>query len=123
MPRDQQHDNPKRETNYEGLAYLGEYALSWAACLNNESIYNLLIERGANPDNADSFGNTVLHMVVVANQMVMNHEYWSFLCFDNAFTIFLGNVWICTEASKKVCKPVHPEQCHPDMPDTVLQTW
>ena len=37
-------------TNYEGLAYLGGYALAWAACLNNETIYNLLLEKGACPD-------------------------------------------------------------------------
>ncbi len=76
LPRDQQHDKPKKETNYEGLAYLGEYALAWSACLNNESIYNLLVEKGANPDAQDNFGNTVLHMVVVANQMVIN-DYWT----------------------------------------------
>lgn len=70
MPADQQHDNPASQTNYEGLAYLGEYPLSWAACMANETIYNLLLDRGADPDAQDSFGNTVLHMVVVTNQMV-----------------------------------------------------
>ena len=34
----------------QGLAYLGEYPLSWAACLCNETVYNLLIESGADPD-------------------------------------------------------------------------
>jgi len=71
LPTDQQHDKPKKETNYEGLAYLGEYALSWAACSSNEGVYNALLQRGANPDAQDVFGNTVLHMVVVANQMGM----------------------------------------------------
>ena len=71
LPRDQQHDRPKKETNYEGLAYLGEYALAWCACQCNEGIYNMLMLRGADPNAKDRFGNTVLHMVVVANQMGM----------------------------------------------------
>ena len=70
LPTDQQHDQPASETNYEGLAYLGEYPLAWAACTANETIYNLLLDKGADPDAQDSFGNTVLHMVVVTNQMV-----------------------------------------------------
>jgi len=70
LPADQQHDHPASESNYEGLAYLGEYPLSWAACMANETIYNLLLDRGADPDSQDSFGNTVLHMAVVTNQMV-----------------------------------------------------
>ena len=102
LPRDQQHDRPSKTTNYEGLAYLGGYALAWAACLGNETIYNILLEKvwayndtyycsmlqcihvqniniitailmyfkGADPDAEDGFGNTVLHMVVVTNQMV-----------------------------------------------------
>ena len=53
------------------MAYLGGYALSWAACLNNETIYNLLLSKGADPDGQDEFGNTVLHMVVIQNQMGM----------------------------------------------------
>ena len=43
LPRDQQHDRPTKKTNYEGLAYLGGYALAWAACLANETIYNILL--------------------------------------------------------------------------------
>ncbi len=43
----------------QGLAYLGEYPLSWASCLCNETIYNLLIENGAEPD------AQVSHVVVV----------------------------------------------------------
>ncbi len=66
----QANTRPVKFTNYEGLAYLGEYHLAWAACLGNEGIYNLLLEHGANPDAQDSFGNSVLHMVVVSNNMV-----------------------------------------------------
>lgn len=71
LPADQAHDHPKAETNYEGLAYLGEYHLAWAACQANETIYNLLLEKGADPDAQDRFGNTVLHMVVVTNRIGM----------------------------------------------------
>ncbi|CAB4069140.1 TRPV6 [Lepeophtheirus salmonis] len=71
LPVDQLREHPAKETNYEGLAYLGEFPLSWAACLNNETIYNVLIEQGADPDAQDQFGNATLHMVVITNQMGM----------------------------------------------------
>lgn len=59
-----------QNTDYEGLAYLGEYPLAWAACLGNETVYNKLIDYGADPNMQDSFGNMILHMVVVCNQLV-----------------------------------------------------
>ena len=71
LPTDQQNEKPVKETNYEGLAYLGEYALAWSACQCNEGIYNALLVKGANPDAKDRFGNAILHMVVVADQMGM----------------------------------------------------
>ncbi|CAO1426317.1 unnamed protein product [Diamesa serratosioi] len=71
LPRDQQSDNPVKNTDYEGLAYLGEFPLAWAACVNNESVYNLLLEVGADPDAQDSFGNMILHMVVVGDKLDM----------------------------------------------------
>lgn len=70
LPRDQQRPRPARHTDYEGLAYLGEYPLAWAACCANESVYNLLLESGAHPDMRDSFGNMILHMVVVCDKLV-----------------------------------------------------
>merc|ERR1740128_503030 len=70
-PADQQTNMPALETNYEGLAYLGEYPLCWAACLCNETVYNLLVETGADPDAQDTYGNTVLHMVVIVEQLGM----------------------------------------------------
>ena len=45
--------NRKKHYNFQqiqGLAYLGEYPLCWAACLCNETVYNLLVETGADPD-------------------------------------------------------------------------
>ncbi|KAM3961447.1 LOW QUALITY PROTEIN: transient receptor potential cation channel subfamily V iav [Aphomia sociella] len=70
LPRDQQCV-PPRVTNYEGLAYLGEYPLAWAACCANEAVYNLLLDSGADPDSQDSFGNMILHMVVVCDKLDM----------------------------------------------------
>ncbi|XP_011863860.1 PREDICTED: uncharacterized protein LOC105559855 isoform X3 [Vollenhovia emeryi] len=70
LPRDQQRMNPARNTDYEGLAYLGEYPLAWAACCANESVYNLLLDSGADPDEQDSFGNMILHMVVVGDKLL-----------------------------------------------------
>ncbi|PSN51083.1 hypothetical protein C0J52_01503, partial [Blattella germanica] len=52
----------QRAIDYEGLAYLGEFPLAWAACCSNESVYNLLLDSGAHPDAQDSFGNMILHM-------------------------------------------------------------
>ncbi|XP_046831751.1 uncharacterized protein LOC124429910 [Vespa crabro] len=71
LPKDQQRSNPARNTDYEGLAYLGEYPLAWAACCANESAYNLLLDVGADPDKQDSFGNMILHMVVVCDKLDM----------------------------------------------------
>lgn len=71
MPRDQQRVRPSKTTDYEGLAYFGEFPLAWAACCNNEAAYNLLIDRGADPNSQDSFGNMVLHMVVVCDKLVI----------------------------------------------------
>ncbi|XP_043462245.1 uncharacterized protein LOC122498536 isoform X4 [Leptopilina heterotoma] len=71
LPRDQQRHRPAKNTDYEGLAYLGEYPLAWAACCANESAYNLLLDSGADPDEQDSFGNMILHMVVVCDKLDM----------------------------------------------------
>nr|ATU07273.1 TRP channel protein inactive [Nilaparvata lugens] len=71
LPRDQQRARPSRHTDYEGLAYLGEFPLAWAACCANESVYNLLLDSGAHPDHQDSFGNMILHMVVVCDKLDM----------------------------------------------------
>ncbi|XP_031621236.1 transient receptor potential cation channel subfamily V member 4 isoform X2 [Contarinia nasturtii] len=71
LPRDQQGSRPVKNTDYEGLAYLGEYPLAWSACCANESVYNLLLEHDADPDLQDSFGNMILHMVVVCDKLDM----------------------------------------------------
>ncbi|XP_050705594.1 transient receptor potential cation channel subfamily V member 6-like [Eriocheir sinensis] len=73
LPRDQQVTVPPgpANTDYEGLAYLGEYPLAWAACLGNETVYNKLLDYDADPNAQDNFGNMILHMVVVCNQLGM----------------------------------------------------
>ena len=53
-----------------GFCYYGEYPLAFAACRGNEEIYDYLIDHGADPNAQDSFGNTVLHMVVIHEQSV-----------------------------------------------------
>lgn len=77
LPKDQQRARPAQKTDYEGLAYFGEFPLAWAACCNNEAAYNLLIDRGADPNVQDSFGNMVLHMVVVRDKLVSFSKYRS----------------------------------------------
>lgn len=58
-------------TNYVGYAYFGEYPLSFAAILNQEECVRLLIAYGADPNKQDFNGNTVLHMLVINNNMEM----------------------------------------------------
>jgi hypothetical protein len=50
--------------------YWGEYPLAFAACLGQEECYRLMLARGANPDNQDTNGNTVLHMLVIYERLV-----------------------------------------------------
>lgn len=57
-------------TNYIGYSYFGEYPLSFAAILNQEECVRLLIRFGASPNKQDLNGNTVLHMLVINNNMV-----------------------------------------------------
>lgn len=59
------------ETNYEGYVYWGEYPLSFAAVLNQEECFRLILSRGGNPDLVDTNGNTVTHIMVVYDNMKM----------------------------------------------------
>lgn len=45
--------------------YWGEYPLSFAACLSQEECFRLVLAKGADPDNQDTNGCTVLHMLVI----------------------------------------------------------
>jgi ankyrin repeat protein len=54
--------------------YWGEYPLAFAACLGQEECYRLMLARGANPNNQDTNGNTVLHMLVIYEKLVSIYE-------------------------------------------------
>ncbi|XP_071810174.1 transient receptor potential cation channel subfamily V member 5-like [Asterias amurensis] len=72
-----------RHSTYEGHAYYGEYPLAFAASVGNKEIYDFLVTEGlknekgrgtVNPDAKDTFGNTVVHMVIIHNQKhMMSH--------------------------------------------------
>lgn len=59
------------ETDYAGHVYWGEYPLSFAACLELEDCYRLLLVKKADPDIPDTNGNTVIHMTVIVNKINM----------------------------------------------------
>ncbi len=59
-----------RSVSAAGYAYYGEYPLAFASCFGREEIYDYLIDHGADPDAKDSFGNAILHMLVISNQLV-----------------------------------------------------
>ncbi|XP_048774117.2 transient receptor potential cation channel subfamily V member 5-like isoform X11 [Ostrea edulis] len=59
------------KTNYEGHVYLGEYPLSFAACLGQEECVRLLVAKGANLNVQDTNGNTVMHMLVIHDRKDM----------------------------------------------------
>ncbi|KAK2725018.1 hypothetical protein QYM36_001463 [Artemia franciscana] len=71
QPADQQVSPAAANTSYEGLAYFGELPLAWATCVANETAYNMLIEKGADPNARDTYGNMVLHMVVICDKLSM----------------------------------------------------
>lgn len=66
-----EHPSLPVNTNYKGYSYFGEYPLSFAAILNQEECIRLLIAKDANPNLQDSNGNTVLHMLVINDNLKM----------------------------------------------------
>jgi hypothetical protein len=62
--------NSINSSQYEGLAYYGEYPLALAACFGNKDIYDYLLSKGADPNLPDTNGNTVLHVLVINNKLV-----------------------------------------------------
>jgi ankyrin repeat protein len=57
-------------SQYESLAYFGEYPLALAACFSSKDIYDYLLSKGADPNLPDTNGNTVLHVLVINNRLV-----------------------------------------------------
>ncbi|CAF0923689.1 unnamed protein product [Rotaria sordida] len=55
----------------ESHAYYGEYPLAFAAAFGHSEIYDYLIQHGADPNMQDSYGNTVLHMLVIRDGIDM----------------------------------------------------
>ncbi len=58
-------------TNYIGNAYFGNYPLSFAACLYQKDSVRMLISYGADVNKQDLNGNTVLHMLVIYDNLVI----------------------------------------------------
>lgn len=66
--------------------YWGEYPLSFAACLGQEECYRLMLSRGADPDAQDTNGNTVLHLLVIYQKIVLN--IFQFLTYSTNVFVF-----------------------------------
>ena len=58
-------------TNYAGYVAWGEYPFAFAACLEQEECYRLMLSKGANHDLQDINGCTVAHVLVVFDLMRM----------------------------------------------------
>ena len=59
------------ETNYEGFSYFGEYPLCFAAVLNQEELVRLLLSQHVDVNLQDTNGNTVMHILVLNNNLVI----------------------------------------------------
>jgi len=69
-PTKQTHFSLKFLCFFQGHAYYGEYPLAFAAAFGHMEIYDYLIDHGADPNMQDSYGNTVLHVLVIRDRMV-----------------------------------------------------
>ena len=94
--------------------------LSWAACCGNESVYNLLIDLGADPNATDFFGNMILHMVVVCDKLVSKSSY-NYGKGGLMLILDAGNVWVCFETPACPRHNDNDKQCRPYPADTGLR--
>ncbi len=68
--KDKENSKAIEKSEYDSLAYYGEYPLCFAACFASKEVYDYLIEKGADPNLKDSNGNTLLHVLVINNNIV-----------------------------------------------------
>ena len=69
-----------------GLAYMGEYPLSFAACLSQEASFQIILAAGADPDSMDTNGNSVTHMMVIHSKKEMLN-----MAYENGASTLLRN--------------------------------
>lgn len=69
-----EYPNMPLNTDYQGLSYFGEYPLTFAAILNLEECVRILVAKHADPNRQDLNGNTVLHMLVIKDNLVKNNK-------------------------------------------------
>ena len=156
--RDQQTNKPAKNTNYEviqnrrsfsdwlaskevdlaevslkGLSYLGEYPLAWAACLCNETVYNLLVGESFKFQNSYNFSNLQMKGPILMPRTPMETQSftWSSLwnnlvdyhcCLFNFF-VLSRNVWVCVEAPNQEGEPSRQEPSGTHQSHPLLSAW
>lgn len=120
LPTDQIGKRPKKETNFDGLAYYGEYALSFAACIEAYEIYDYLISNGGDPNLKDSFGNTTLHAIVVADKA----DFYKYAAkhLTIAGDVTKKNIYDLTPLAL-ACKLGRPEIFHEMLELSAIELW
>lgn len=73
---------------FSAHAYYGEYPLAFAAAFDQTEIYDFLIDHGADPNLQDSYGNTVLHMLIIRDGMVKNKIFSFSICSSKMKVLF-----------------------------------
>ena len=68
---DHEHVDVPLYTDYAGFVAWGEYPMNFAAVLNQEEIYRLILAKGGNFDLQDTNGCTVTHIMVVWDNIKM----------------------------------------------------
>ncbi|XP_052822662.1 transient receptor potential cation channel subfamily V member 5 [Octopus bimaculoides] len=110
----------KKETDFKGLAHYGEYPLAFAACHEHYEIYDYLMNYGANPNFQDSFGNTVLHLVVITNRVDFYKYAVKHMTIPGDTTI--TNIYDLTPLAL-ACKLGRPEIFHVMLELSAIELW